>query len=1215
MSTPPEAMLAGNLSPSPRSRRARTQAGARRGGDAPEIVATDGELLQVFLRGAKGPHRGGSDGDENAFARLVERHGGMVWRVCRQVLPVRQDAEDAFQVTFLLLARKAGAIKASQSAAGWLYRVALRTAIAKKRQNRKRSETPLENHPLAPAETAFPDLAGRETASILMEELQQLPKKYQTPLVLRYLEGQSRRAIADQTDSTIATVQGQLVRGKKLLRSRLLRRGVSLSAAMAIVSGAAARAAEESLPFGQSSNLLVAQTTSNATALVTGGSITASVAVMSLMREGVRGMLVAQLSKPLMASALAAAVALLMTPAIASDTPGADASGSPVVKLNAEAPVETATQTPVVAVAQANDADQVQSGARAQPGTYVVVRGAAKPNQHGVSADGTFMLEATVDSAGMLALQIPGRGDGKLGGFLDTTTSATFPVNGKSPTEVRRAIADWLREKNIVNADEFPAKNEKNEPPIPVTVTLVEFPLLNIAEPGSRVVVQWKRMAHAANGEYLKSELSSATVTRDGIVALAFSAGSPLISPAPIPFKVRGMTKVQIKQVLQDYFKERKKVRAWVDRVDVSLPVTTPSQNLASTPGAKNSNPSSTETTTAPLATVNRPTPENGAVTEHYPNGQLKAERVYKNGRLVTAVEYSETGQSLYEMSDDGANQDQASPKASPADTNPYADEQPTEKERLLAQRKRLLAKWKQLQPYNQSISSSVQQSLTRAISSLDDRISRIVQKEVNIEQILNETNQLLESMESGAAESAKSGSPSPQKKLSKPERIFAQIEEHLKQLEAGAKMTDRLSQRAIESFRTETGGAGNLSEMLNELVRKNWQQTKEIGLRTNRLIAQALETSHAMAIEDESDAASDRLHEIMKELSAFERLRADLMSRNTKSLNAMGEAATAAQERREEANRKPDKPAEPSQAEPTTTAKLAPPKLDEYLASVSEALDRAEAEATKAERFADQALASRKADGSDKDSLITTQLVNLTHKSRGRATMHLQNAEQTLQKTLQRWLTAEGEPTDELPGTQRLESIRNRTQPLADRVKSVREKIDQAASMTVHRRHRFVLDQGVTGSNWEVHDQPSEHNPDGWAVVAELASNGRAPIPVTSDGRPRPEIELVRGDDQSIFLKTDAQVEGAKVSGGGQAPWSFELKRDQPKVLSIAGVRVELVYQSTYRYPLRQPGKPRNAPPDTHFAKLLIKQVPVGTQPPSRSVPPSEPTTESQEN
>src|SRR5207248_1669100 len=179
--------------------------------------------------------------DHWAFAEIVERHGRLVWMICRQVLRHHQDVEDAFQATFLILAQRARTIRSSDSTAAWLYKVAMRTALSARRKRQRRREEPLvADPPVGPA--VLPIIDDREMLYVLLQEMRMLPERYQTPLVMRYLEGQSRRAIAEQTDSTVSQIQGRLARGRRLLRSRFLRRGVSLSLAAGAVASTSASA-------------------------------------------------------------------------------------------------------------------------------------------------------------------------------------------------------------------------------------------------------------------------------------------------------------------------------------------------------------------------------------------------------------------------------------------------------------------------------------------------------------------------------------------------------------------------------------------------------------------------------------------------------------------------------------------------------------------------------------------------------------------------------------------------------------------------------------------------------------------------------------------------------------------------------------------------------------------------------------------------------------
>jgi RNA polymerase sigma factor (sigma-70 family) len=167
--------------------------------------------------------------DEAAFQALMGRHGPMVLGVCQRLLRHGQDAEDVFQATFLLLAQKAGSIRKQESVASWLHGVARRLALkARARQARFRTHEPRDE----PGREAGPVLeaAWRELRAVLDEEFRRLPARYREALVLCYLEGQTHEEAARALGRPLGTVKSLLARGRDLLRARLARRGLALSA-------------------------------------------------------------------------------------------------------------------------------------------------------------------------------------------------------------------------------------------------------------------------------------------------------------------------------------------------------------------------------------------------------------------------------------------------------------------------------------------------------------------------------------------------------------------------------------------------------------------------------------------------------------------------------------------------------------------------------------------------------------------------------------------------------------------------------------------------------------------------------------------------------------------------------------------------------------------------------------------------------------------------
>jgi RND family efflux transporter MFP subunit len=172
------------------------------------------ELLQRFVA-----HR-----DEVSFELLMWRHARLVWNVCRRVLQNYHDAEDAFQVTFLALARQAGRIKKSSCLAGWLYQVAFRAALTARERRIKRRESS-QAIPEFLVVTNGEQKLSEEDRTALDQEIYRLPERFQIPVVLCYLEGKTVSETALLLGWPRGTVASRLARARRRLHTRLARRG------------------------------------------------------------------------------------------------------------------------------------------------------------------------------------------------------------------------------------------------------------------------------------------------------------------------------------------------------------------------------------------------------------------------------------------------------------------------------------------------------------------------------------------------------------------------------------------------------------------------------------------------------------------------------------------------------------------------------------------------------------------------------------------------------------------------------------------------------------------------------------------------------------------------------------------------------------------------------------------------------------------------------
>jgi RNA polymerase sigma factor (sigma-70 family) len=297
---------------------------------------TEGQLLERFV----------TTRDEIAFGAIVARHGPMVLGVCRGVLNDPRDVEDAFQATFLILVKKARALRDRERLGPWLYGVARRVALRARTDASKRKEKRLSDHLESAAPDSTLDAELRELQVLIREEVDRLSNHDRMAVVLCYLEGLTHEEAADRLGWPIGTVKGRLSRAREKLRERLTRRGVTLPAVFSVNLG-------RSLPNLVPASLLQS-TTLAATRLAGGQTLTAGIvsAQAILLMEGVIGTMFAA---PLKIAAVAlAAGGLLVVPGVLAyqgtplqpkQQPNTTAASSPVDSTRKE---EDATVKPVL---------------------------------------------------------------------------------------------------------------------------------------------------------------------------------------------------------------------------------------------------------------------------------------------------------------------------------------------------------------------------------------------------------------------------------------------------------------------------------------------------------------------------------------------------------------------------------------------------------------------------------------------------------------------------------------------------------------------------------------------------------------------------------------------------------------------------------------------------------------------------------------------------
>jgi RNA polymerase sigma factor (sigma-70 family) len=383
--------------------------------------------------------------EEAAFELLVERHGPMVLRVCQRVLQDRHAAEDAFQATFLVFLRKAHSLKKRDLLANWLYGVAYRLALraradAFKRQNKEAGYT------AKPGEDLLNQVTGRELCRVLDEELLRLPERYRIPFLLCYEEGQTRDQVARQLGCSLTTLKRRLVQGRELLRSRIARRGLTLSGVM-VAAGMSQNAAPAAVPV-----LLLVATTRLAHCLEAGGAGAAgqvSAKVIALA-EGVL--------KTMMATKIKIVAVILVTVATLAAGAGALAHQMLVADPpDASEPQEAKTPPKEKITAKATDAQEPRLdflGDPLPPGSFARIGSARFRHGHHVTSiayapDGKSLVSTGSDHVARLW-------DTATGKEIRTFGEQTDRANAFAPSRWVYCVAISPDSKTLATGDHTP---------------------------------------------------------------------------------------------------------------------------------------------------------------------------------------------------------------------------------------------------------------------------------------------------------------------------------------------------------------------------------------------------------------------------------------------------------------------------------------------------------------------------------------------------------------------------------------------------------------------------------------------------------------------------------------------------------------------------------------------------------------------------------------
>jgi RNA polymerase sigma factor (sigma-70 family) len=187
----------------------------------------EGELLNRFL----------SQRDETAFEEILARHGPMVLGICRRWLADPHEVDDAFQAIFLILVRKAATLRDRNTLSNWLYGISLRVAQrARANTARRRAHEHQDADVLSMAQSTESHQTDHETFPILDEEIRRLPEKQQAAIVLCLVQGKTHEVAAAELGCPLGTIKSRVASGRAKLASRLSRRGLAPTVALATAS-------------------------------------------------------------------------------------------------------------------------------------------------------------------------------------------------------------------------------------------------------------------------------------------------------------------------------------------------------------------------------------------------------------------------------------------------------------------------------------------------------------------------------------------------------------------------------------------------------------------------------------------------------------------------------------------------------------------------------------------------------------------------------------------------------------------------------------------------------------------------------------------------------------------------------------------------------------------------------------------------------------------